>query len=403
MINRKQLIEERTKLLSDMQTMLDAANTETRDLTAEQDGQFNTMHTRAEQIAKQIERHDKVIALGASAKPNTENRNHQPGREDINPDIEQRDEKLEEQRSQFGRYLRSGTVSEMETRALTIAGQGVVGIRPFNTTLFDKMKSYIGVREAGAEVVTTSDGNEMTVPTGDDTSNTGRLVGEAATNANETNPTLGNVKLSAFKFSSDWIKISHELLQDANYDVEAYILRKAAERIGRAVNGYGTTGTGTGQPQGVIAAATVGKVAASASALSYEEILDLIHSVDSVYRSMPTFALMLHDTTLAAIRKLKDDAGSYIWSAGAVGAPFTILGYRYVVNNAMDELSSGASSKVIAAGDFSRVMVRDVANPTVIRAIEKFADDGCVGFKVDSRHDVRLLDSTAIKSLALHA
>src|SRR5258706_9749742 len=167
--------------------------------------------------------------------------------------------------------------------------------------------------------------------------------------------------------------------------------------MGRSSTTSATTGTGTGQPKGVIPAATVGKTAAAQNALTYEELLDLVHSVDAGYRNSPAFGLMLHDTTLAALRKLKDTGGHYIFAAGAAGVPSTILNYKYTVNNSMAQLSSGAGSKVIAAGDFARYFVRDVTGLTIVRAVELFAASGLVGFRIYSRHDGNLADLNSVK------
>ncbi|MEM8738268.1 MAG: phage major capsid protein [Planctomycetota bacterium] len=407
--DRKRHFEERSQVIADMQAILKTAEADKgRDLTDEENAKFDELNTRSESLAGKIERYDQLIAATAAADQQrdaddrSEQRHQSPGREDIDGrPSEQRDENGELEKRAFDSYLRRGVsgLDPQELRAITTAGQGVVGIRPFATTFFDKMKSFAGVREAGAEIVTTSHGNEFVFGDGDDTTNEGRLVGEAVTNANETNPSLGNVKLGAYKFSSDWIKVSHEMLQDSAQDVEGYITRKATERIGRAFNRYSTVGTGTGQPEGILTGGSLGVEAVAANAIEYEEILDLIHSVDAAYRNLPGFGLMMHDTTLAAIRKMKDDAGSYIWSAGAAGAPNQVLGYRYTVNNHMPQLTAGAGSKVLVAAAFGKIVVRDVTTPVIIRAVEKFAYDGLVGFKIDSRHDCRVGDASAIKWL----
>jgi HK97 family phage major capsid protein len=107
----------------------------------------------------------------------------------------------------------------------------------------------------------------------------------------------------------------------------------------------------------------------------------------------------LHDTTLAAWRKLKNGNGQYIWAAGVAGAPANILDFPYVVNNDMPQLTSGAGSNVAAFGDFSRYFIRDVTTPIVVRADELFIGQGCVGYKVFSRHDGNLADTNAVKLL----
>lgn len=396
----KQLTEQRGQILADMKAILSKAETEKRDLTTEENAKFDELNTKAEGIQKNIERAQRVYDIEQTITGNkgTEQR---IGRDDVNTPEQQADQKAQEYRAQFDQFLRGA--NPVELRALTVAGQGVVGDRPFYNQLVTAMKSYAGVIEAGAEVIPTTDGNPLTVPTANDTSNTGRLVAEGATNANVTEPTLGVMTLGGYKFDSDWIKVSLELLRDAGYPVETTITNMAAERLGRAFNTYATTGTGTGQPKGFTVAGTVGKTCAATNAVTYDELLDWVHSLDAAYRNGGRCRIMLADSTLAAIRKLKDGANRYIFESGAAGAPNTILGYQYVVNNDMANLSSGAASIVAAIGDFQRYKVRMVAQPELIRANELFISDGLVGFKVFQRIDGNLADTGAVKTLKLAA
>ena len=393
----KALREERGQMLNDMKALLTKAETEKRELTKEEDVSFNDLNTKAEQRKATIDKYEQAQALEAelaSKKPE-----QRAGRDDINTPEQIANAKTQEQRSQVDRYLRSGTIDGVETRALTTSGAGIVGDRPMYTTLVTSMKTFDGVRQAGATVIGTSDGNDLAVPVSDDSSNTGQIVGEGVTDNTEAEPTLTNVVLKAHKVDSKWIKVSLEMLQDAAYPLEQYILGIAGERNGRCFNTYATSGSGVGQPKGFLTAGSAGKTAFSASAITYEELLDLVHSVDAGYRNSGKFRLMFHDTTLAALRKLKDGGGRYIFTSGNGGAPATVLDYPYVVNNDMDKLSDGVSSKVVAAGDFSRYFVRDVTGIVIVRANELFAGDGLVGFRIFSRHDGNLTDTAAVKYL----
>ncbi|HEV2294086.1 MAG TPA: phage major capsid protein [Tepidisphaeraceae bacterium] len=392
---KKKYTEERAQHLADLKAMLKKAEDEKRDLTTEENTKFDEISTKAEQRKADIERIDRAIAIEASATPDKPEQ--RAGQDDINTPEQKLDEKAQELREQFDRYLR-GT-SPVELRALTVAGTGVVGDRPFYNQLVTSLKTWAGVRQAGATVLPTSDGNPLTVPTGDDTANEGQIVGEGATDNTNADPAIGNVTLNAFRFDSKWIKVSLEMLRDTAFPIEQYIQNIAGERIGRTFNRHSTIGTGVGQPKGFITAAGTGKVAALTNAITYEELLDLIHAVDAGYRNSPGFRLQCHDLTVAAIRKLKDGNGSYIWAAGAAGAPSQILGYGYVVNNDMDTLASGANKSVVAAGDFSRYFVRDVTGVEVVRASELFIGDGLIGFRVFSRHDGNLTDAKSVKVL----
>jgi HK97 family phage major capsid protein len=396
----KQLREERAAKLAEMKSILKQSEDEKRDLTSEEHTAFDALNTRAEAIKSDIERWEAARKLETELAAKGEQR-QQPGREDVNTPEQKAGEQRDEQRQQFDRYLR-GT-SPMELRALTVAGTGVVGPRAFYDQLIVAQKSWAGVRQAGATVLPTTDGNPLTIPTADDTANVGQIVAEGATNNANADPALGNVTLGAYRFDSKWVKVSQEMLRDTAFPIEQYIIGIAGERIGRIFNQYATTGTGTGQPRGFVTAGTVGKTAAATNAITYEELLDLIHSVDAGYRGSPNFRLQLHDTTLAAVRKLKDGAGRYIFSSATGGAPSTILDIPYVVNNDLATLSDGASSTVVAAGDFSRYFIRDVTAVEVVRANELFIGDGLVGFRVFQRADANLADTKAVKLLKLAA
>lgn len=396
----KQLKEERGQFLADMKAILTKAETEKRDITAEESTRFDDLNSKAEARKADIDRYESAKALEAELSQRQEQR---AGRDAVNTPEQQVEQRATEQRAQVDSYLRTGTIAPAETRALTISGAGVVGDRPVYNTLVSAIKTFAGVRQAGATIISTSDGNDLAVPTSDDTSSTGQIVGEATTDNTEVEPTVGNLTLKAYKFDSKWIKVSLEMLQDAAYPLENYILGIAGERIGRSYNTFATTGSGSGQPKGFLVAGTAGLTAAANNAVSYDELVDFVHTIDAGYRNSPNFRLQFHDTTLAAIRKLKDGSGRYIFTAGAAGAPANVLEYQYVVNNAMPQLSSGVNSKVIAGGDWSRYFCRDVTGVTIIRASELFAGDGLVGFRVFQRMDGNLTDAAGVKYLKLAA
>ena len=400
-IHAKALREERAKAVNDMQTMLSKANDEKRDLTAEETTNFDALHKRAEDVKGQLDRYEAAQKLTGELAAKGGEQRQQPGRDDINTPEQQADQQAKEARSQVDAYLRRGVIEGGETRALTTSGAGIVGDRPMYNQLVVSLKTFAGVRQAGATILPTSDGNDIAVPKADDSTAVGQIVGEGATDNTEDDPDVGNLVLKSFKFDSKWVKVSLEMLQDSAYPLEQFILGTAGERIGRAFNNFATTGTGVGQPKGFLVAGTLGKTGAANNAIAYEELLDLIHSVDAGYRNAPGFGLQFHDTTLAAIRKMKDGNGSYIFAAGAAGAPSTVLDYKYTVNNAMPQIGAGA--KIIAAGDWSRYFVRDVTGVTIIRATELFAGDGLVGFRIFSRHDGNLTDTASVKFLQLAA
>jgi HK97 family phage major capsid protein len=171
------------------------------------------------------------------------------------------------------------------------------------------------------------------------------------------------------------------------------------ERLGRTANEVLTTGTGSGQPNGIVTAASTGLTAASATAITSDELIDLFHSVDPAYRASPKCRWMFNDSTLAAIRKLKDGQGNYLWQMGDVrtGEPDMFLGKAYSVNQAMADIATGNSS--VLFGDLSRYVVRKVRGFQVMTLRERYAENfqvGMVGFK---RFDGELLNTSAVKKL----
>lgn len=188
-----------------------------------------------------------------------------------------------------------------------------------------------------------------------------------------------------------------ELAQDSIFNMETLLGSLLGERLGRIANRELTIGDGTGDPNGVVTASSLGKTAAATAAITADEIIDLLHSVNAAYRRSPKARFMFADTTLAAIRKLKDGQGNFLWAMGDVttAQPGTLLGYRYSIND--DMASLGAAAKVMLFGDFSRYFVRKVGSPVIGVLRERFWPDlGVAGL---IRFDGELGDAASVKHL----
>ncbi len=248
------------------------------------------------------------------------------------------------------------------------------------------------------EIRTTS-GNPMRMPFVDDTAKVAvaHTEGGAVTDDGGEDATFSQRSLDAFSYDTEWVKWSWELDMDSIFSMEALLGSLLGERLGRTANTQLTTGTGSSAPNGIVTASTAGKTAASATAITADEIIDLLHSVDPAYRTSPKAAFMFNDATLASIRKLKDGDGNYLWQMGNViqGQPGSLLGYRYYVNQAMDSIA--AAKKVVLFGDLGKYMVRKVGNPITFVARERFAPDyGILGL---IRFDGEAANTGAIKHL----
>ena len=248
-------------------------------------------------------------------------------------------------------------------------------------------------------VINTTGGNTFNIPTVDDTSVSAvaHTEGGTVTDDGGADVTFGQKTLGAFAFNTEWVRWSTELANDSILNVESLLGELLGERLGRIANSKLTTGSGSSDVEGIVTNSAAGKTAAAVAAVTADEIIDLLHSVDPAYRSSPSTAIMMNDSTLAAVRKLKDGQGNYLWAMGnfQAGVPQNILGYNVVVNQAMDSLA--AAKKVMLFGDMSKFYVRKVGGPSLFVARERFAPDyGILGY---IRFDGVLTNTAAIKHL----
>lgn len=261
------------------------------------------------------------------------------------------------------------------------------------------LSAFGGVRRV-ATILRTAAGADLPMPTVNDTGNTGALLAEN-TQDSEQDLTFGAVTLGAYKYTSRIIRVSIELMQDSAFDLAAHIGERLGERLGRIGNTHQTTGTGSGQPNGVVTASTLGTTAASTTAITSAEMLDLKHSVDPAYRTNGSW--MFNDTTLKALKQLSVGTGDSrpLWQAGiGVGEPDTIDGDPYTINQ--DMASPAASAKTALYGNFRKFIIREVMDIVILRLAERYADYGQVGFVAFARMDADLLDAgtNPIKHLA---
>jgi HK97 family phage major capsid protein len=262
--------------------------------------------------------------------------------------------------------------------------------------VIDRLKAFGGMRDV-ATVLTTETGHAINFPTSDGTNEIGEIVAENA-GAGSGDMTFGTVGLPVFKYSSKKIALPLELIQDSAIDVVAFVVNRLATRIARIQNLHYTTGTGSGQPTGMITAASVGRAGASGQTLTviYDDLVSLKHSVNRAYRANAKW--MMNDLSVAAVSMLKDTVGRPIWiPAVTEGAPDLLLGKPVAVNDDMAVMAANAKS--IAFGDFSNYTVRDVKNSTTMRRFDDsaFALNGQVGFCGWTRSGGNLLDTAAVK------
>lgn len=429
-MNARELREERGSVCKQMTDLIEKGKEK---WTPEDRQKFDTLDARSEELKKDIERVERAAALSAEFQPN-------PPRPTptADPDPDKEAEKREKRYQEVWRkYMRTGLIAnQYGDRGLTEAEKSVlaerrttlsgtqtegVGSNPgayygsstgffvpvgFVNKVEEAMKWYGGMLEAGT-IFETANGQPLPFPTDNDTTISGELMPEN-TAVSTQGITWSQIIMNAWKFDTKLVPVSIELLQDSAFDLDSYLLNKFATRMGRCLNTYFTTGSGSGQPAGLLGSG----VGASSSGqtvigddnattpdptqeVGYLDLINLIHSVDIAYRRNAKF--MFHDVTLAFIKKLKDKYGRPLWVPGvAGGAPDTICGYPYIVNNDMStvvQTSPISARKTVAFGALDKYMIRRVKDLSVLRLVERYAEFGVVGFLGFARYDGILLDA----------
>jgi len=214
----------------------------------------------------------------------------------------------------------------------------------------------------------------------------------------ESDDSFAQVSIGAYKLAT-MIKVSEELLNDSVFNLEQYIAKEFARRIGAKEEEAFFIGDGSGKPTGILAdngGGEIGVTAASATAITLDEIMDLFYSLKSPYRRNAVF--IMNDSTIKAIRKLKDNNGQYLWQPSVTaGTPDTILNRPVKTSAFMPAIAAGA--KTIVFGDFSYYWVADRQGRVFKRLNELYAATGQVGFMATQRVDGKLVLSEAVKIL----
>jgi HK97 family phage major capsid protein len=368
--------EARAKAWESAKALLDQATEEKRDLTAEEQVQFDRINSELDERAAAIDNVRKIeereakaaelargfeIATGASASDND-----------------------------LLRAIARGEVRSHEFRTLT-PNANLVPV-----TFFDMV--WQKAREVGpmlrvANLLTTAAGEDIRFPQLTAYSSSAQVA--AGGTIAPSDPTFSSVVLGAYK-QAFLVAVAEELLSDSGVSLEAELARAGGNSIGFAVNTALTTGTGSDAPNGVVTASTLGVTGtAAAGAPTGDDIISLYYSLDGAVRSAANFAFMSSPTTISSIRKLKDTTGQYLFQPSlALGTPDTLIGRPLIENPAM---ASGTSAKSILAGDFDAYRVRVAGGLNVAQSADYQFNLGLINYRFQIRVDGDIMDSSAIK------
>ena len=398
-----ELREKRAKAWEAAKAFLDSHRKENGILSAEDDAAYTRMEQEITDLGKEIARLERQEALDAELnRPVNKPITGKPMNGKLEDDGEGKTGRAsDEYKKNFWNAMRSKSPVPNVTNALQIGTDtegGYLVPDEFENTLVEALEEENIFRQM-AKIIQTSSGDRKIPVVA--TKGTASWMDEEGAYP-ESDDSFGQVSIGAYKLGT-MIKVSEELLNDSVFDLQSYITREFARRIGSKEEEAFFTGNGTGKPLGILAAtggAETGITAASATAVTADELIDLYYSLRSPYRRNAVWTL--NDSTVKAIRKLKDGNGQYLWQPGiTAGAPDMILGRPVRTSTYMPEIAAGA--KTIAFGDFSYYWIADRQGRSFKRLNELFAATGQVGFLASQRVDGKLVLPEAVKVLAQKA
>lgn len=299
----------------------------------------------------------------------------------------------------YDKFLRFGKASldSAEFRALTVgtdASMGYVVPTTFEKNMVKALDEN-NIMRSLCRVIKTDSDKKIPILTGHTTA---AWIAENGT-YNPSDPSVGQKTLEAHKLGVLCLA-SEELAYDAGFDLGSFLSEDFGKAMGDKEETAFLAGTGSGQPTGVLVDATVGKTTASATAITGDELLDLVHSLGRAYRKRAVF--MMSDDTLLLLRKLKNTDGDYIYQESLKeGEPSKLLGRPVYFSESMPAPTAG--NKAILFGDLSYYWIADRTGRFFQELRERYAELGQIGYKANQRVDGKLILPEAVQVLQMKA
>lgn len=413
------LRDRRTRVVEEARRLAEIAAEANRNFSGEEEAQWQTLNSEIDALDKRI---------GAMVEGETRAKKTEDAMRDLEgkPRVDGRSDR-DDQRSGGDRDGGAGDagMSDYEVqlrgmltgasgapRAIDVKPKGKVDFRTLSkltapaggntipTTFYDQLIQHMietsSVLQAGVRVLNTTGGETIQIPK-TTTHSTAGLVAEAAA-IGVSDPAFAQASLSAYKYGV-MVQVSRELVDDSAVDLMGYLAEETGRALGNAFGAHLVTGTGSSQPRGITLDSTLGVTATGGGSPTGDNLIDLYYSLIAPYRNAPSAAWMMKDTSVGALRKVKDTTGQYIWQQGLVaGAPDMILGKPVLTDPFMPAVGVGAKS--VLFGDFSRYFVRLAGGIRFERSDEYAFNTDLVTFRALLRGDGALIDTSgAVKHI----
>ena len=386
------LREKRAKAWEAAKAFLDAKRGADGLISAEDSATYDKMEVEVINLGKEIDRLERQAEIDAElANPTSQPITNQPGKNGAEAKTGRASDAY---KKAFWNSIRKSNFYDVSNDLAvgTDAKGGYLVPDEFEQQLIDKLQEQNFMRTLATIIQTASGDRKIPIVTGH---------GEASwMDENglypESDDAFGQATIGAFKLGTI-IKISDELLNDSVFNLESYIANEFARRIGTKEEEAFLIGDGSSKPTGLLTSAEIGVTTASAT-ITFDDVMNLYHSLRTPYRR--NAAWILNDSTVKALRKLKDSNGNYIWQPSIqMGQPDMILSRPYYTSTFVPEIAAG--NKVMAFGDYSYYWIADRQGRSFQRLNELYAANGQVGFLASQRVDGKLVLPEAVKTLAI--
>lgn len=387
------------EILASLQAIVDAADG--RSFTDDEVTQYENLEKELESVRKATELRARNTAYNTPIN----------GTPYLNTNAHKGEDTLEKA---YEAYLRTG-VGNQDISGLrvtnaqgegTSAGGGYMVPPGFRKKLVERMVAYGGLA-AEVESFNTTTGNNLEFPTLDDTSNQGDITAESAAIASGADLTFGTVALGAYKYTSAGagsnlpLRVSVELLQDSAFDVQRLVSRALGTRIARKQAAHWCTGTGVGQPKGIVASSlTADDTIATSDTLVYQDFLNLEAALDPAYEQNAKW--VMNKGTWVAIRGILDGGATgrpLIFdqaASGMGGRPEKqLLGYPVVIDQQMPTYTDTGAYFAILGDLREAYVIRRVSNIVVVVNPYSRAANGEVEFTAWERADANIQNRNA--------
>ena len=398
-MTKQDLVTKRANLWNAMNSFLDSHRNTDGVLSVEDDAKYADMEKEFDALTKEINRFDRKEAI--------ENELNKPVNNPIftNPKNGEKEDKpgrgSKNYKKSFWNAMRSKTVIPEVTDALQVGTDSEGGYLvpdEFEKTLIDALEEENIFRKLATVIKTSSGDRKIPVVA---SKGSASWVDEEGL-IPESDDSFGQVSIGAYKLGT-LIKVSNELLNDSVFNLEAYISKEFGRRCGAKEEEAFFNGNGTGKPTGILDAtygAITGVTTDAVDKITADEIIDLFYSLKAPYRKRAVW--VLNDSTVKAIRKLKDGNGNYLWQPALTeGTPDTILGRPVYTSAYMPSIAAGA--RTVIFGDLSYYWVADRQGRTFKKLSELYATTDQTGFMATQRVDGKLILREAVKVLVQKA